>query len=90
VRHHAAEPYLEAALDDYAGKTDKKCDACNKFYSQVIGFWIEFLRRSLNFKRAKVEKLLTDRYARTAVLNLATVICLLGHKKAHVALFSRF
>jgi len=72
---------LEAALDDYAGRTDKKCDACNKFYSQVIGFWIEFLRRSLNFKRAKVEKLLTDRYARTAVLNLARSFAYFGIKK---------
>ena len=72
---------LEAALDDYSGKTDKKCRACNRFYSQVIGFWIEFLRRSLNFKREKVEKLLTDRYARTAVLNLARSFTYFGIKK---------
>ena len=44
---------LEAALDDYVGKTDRKCDKCSGLYSQVIGFWIEFLRRSLNIKRAK-------------------------------------
>ena len=45
---------LEAALDDYAGKTDRHCDKCSGLYSQVIGFWIEFLRRALGFKRAKV------------------------------------
>ena len=44
---------LEAALDDYIGKTDKKCARCSGLHSQVIGFWIEFLRRSLNVKRAK-------------------------------------
>ena len=54
---------LEAALDDYAGKTDVKCDRCSSLYSQIIGFWVEFLRRGLGFKRAKVEKLLTDPYA---------------------------
>ena len=72
---------LEAALDDYAGKTDKHCDKCKGLYSQVIGFWIEFLRRALGFKRAKVEKLLSDRYARTAVLNLARSFTYFGIKK---------
>ena len=72
---------LEAALDDYGGKTDRKCDKCSGLYSQVIGFWIEFLRRSLGFKRAKVEKLLTDRYARKAVLNLAKSFAYFGIKK---------
>ena len=72
---------LEAALDDYAGKTDRKCGKCSRFYSQVIGFWIEFLRRSLNFKREKVEKLLADRYARTAVLNLVRSFAYFGIKK---------
>jgi radical SAM protein with 4Fe4S-binding SPASM domain len=61
---------LEAALDDYGGKTDLKCDKCSPLYSQIISFWIEFLRKALGFKRAKVEQLLTDRYARNAVLNL--------------------
>ncbi len=61
---------LEAALDDYGGKTDRHCDKCSPLYSHIIAFWIEFLRRALGFKRAKVEQLLTDRYARNAVLNL--------------------
>lgn len=61
---------LEAALDDYGGKTDHHCDKCSPFYSKIIAFWIEFLRRALGFKREKVEKLLIDRYARNAVLNL--------------------
>ena len=62
---------LEAALDDYVGKTDLKCEKCSGFYSKIIGFWIEFLRKSLNVKREKVEKLLSDPYARRAVLNIA-------------------
>jgi len=72
---------LEAALDDYSGKTEEKCGECSRFYSQVIGFWVDFLRRALGFKRAKVEKLLTDRYARTAVLNLVQSFVYFGIKK---------
>src|SRR4030042_3253538 len=41
---------LEAALDDYVGKTTTKCTECSGFYSRVIRFWIECLRRSLNIK----------------------------------------
>ena len=72
---------LEAALDDYGGKTDRHCSKCSGLYSQIIGFWVEFLRRSLNIKRAKVEKLLTDPYARRAVLNLTRSFATLGIKK---------
>ncbi|MGE5532909.1 MAG: radical SAM protein [Bacillota bacterium] len=72
---------LEAALDDYAGKTNGKCGKCSGFYLQVIGFWVEFLRRGLGFKREKVEKLLTDPYARTAVLNLVRSFAYFGIKK---------
>ena len=72
---------LEAALDDYVGKTTKKCAQCSGLYSQVIGVWIEFLRRSLNVKRAKAEKLLGDQYARRAVLNLTRTFAHLGIKK---------
>jgi hypothetical protein len=72
---------LEAALDDYAGKTDRKCDKCSGLYSQIIGFWVEFLRRSLNIKRSKVEKLLVDPYARKAVLNLTKSFAYIGIKK---------
>lgn len=72
---------LEAALDDYAGKTDCKCDKCSGLYSQVIGFWVEFLRRTLNIKREKVEKLLADAYARRAVLNLTRSFAFMGIKK---------
>ena len=61
---------LEAALDDYVGKTDKKCEKCGGFYSQMIRFWIEFLRRSLSVKREKVEKLLADPYAKRAIITL--------------------
>ena len=72
---------LEAALDDYVGKTDKKCSGCSGLYSQVIGFWIEFLRRSLNVKRAKAEKLMGDPYARRAIMNLTRSFAFLGIKK---------
>jgi MoaA/NifB/PqqE/SkfB family radical SAM enzyme len=72
---------LEAALDDYGGKTDRKCDKCSGLYSQIIGFWIEFLRKGLGFKRQKAEKLLTDRYARAAVINLVQSFDYFGIKK---------
>ena len=72
---------LEAALDDYGGKTDRNCEKCSPLYSKIIAFWIEFLRRALGFKRAKVEKLLTDRYARNAVLNLVESFEHFGIKK---------
>ncbi|HEX7482020.1 MAG TPA: radical SAM protein, partial [Candidatus Bathyarchaeia archaeon] len=72
---------LEAALDDYGGKIDRKCDKCSSLYSQIIGFWIEFLRKGLGFKREKAEKLLTDRYARAAVINLVQSFDYFGIKK---------
>jgi radical SAM protein with 4Fe4S-binding SPASM domain len=72
---------LEAALDYYVGKTDAKCPKCSRFYGRVIGFWIDFLRRSLNIKRQKVDKLLADQYARRAVLNIARSFEHFGIKK---------
>jgi radical SAM protein with 4Fe4S-binding SPASM domain len=72
---------LEAALDDYVGKTNARCAKCSGFYSRMIRFWIEFLRRSLNMKRKKVEKLLADPYARRAVLNIARSFSYFGIRK---------
>lgn len=72
---------LEAALDDYVGKTDVKCSGCGGFYSRVIGFWIEFLRRSLNIKREKVARLLADPYARRAVINIVRSFSYFGIRK---------
>jgi radical SAM protein with 4Fe4S-binding SPASM domain len=80
---------LEAALDAYAGKNEHNCEKCSGLYSQIIGFWIEFLRRSLNIKREKVEKLLTDRYARRAVLNLTKSFTYIGIKKP-ISLYAPF
>jgi radical SAM protein with 4Fe4S-binding SPASM domain len=80
---------LEAALDDYAGKANLQCEKCSVLYSQVIGFWLEFLRRSLNFKREKVAKLLADPYARRAVLNLTKSFAYLGIKKP-ISLYAPF
>jgi radical SAM protein with 4Fe4S-binding SPASM domain len=72
---------LEAALDDYAGKTERHCEKCSGLYSQIIGFWIEFLRKSLNFKREKIAMLLADPYAQTAITNLTKSFAYLGIKK---------
>jgi radical SAM protein with 4Fe4S-binding SPASM domain len=72
---------LEAALDNYVGKTDVGCKKCSKYYPRIIGFWINFLRRTLNIKREKINKLLADRYARRAVLNIARSFSTFGIKK---------
>jgi len=72
---------LEAALDDYVDKTKPKCTKCSRFYSRIIRFWIDFLRRSLNVEKAKVDKLLADPYARRAVLNIARSFTHFGIKK---------
>jgi radical SAM protein with 4Fe4S-binding SPASM domain len=71
---------LEAALDDYVGKMDSKCK-CGGFYSQIIGFWIDFLRRSLSIRREKVEKLLADPYARRAVITIVRSFSHFGIRK---------
>ena len=80
---------LEAALDSYAGKTDGNCEKCSVLYSQIIGFWVEFLRRSLNIKRQKVEKLLADPYARRAITNLTKSFAYIGIKKP-ISLYAPF
>ena len=72
---------LEAALDDYGKKTNTPCKECSPVYNKIIAFWIEFLRKTLGFKRAKVEQLLTDKYARNAVLNLVESFEHFGIKK---------
>lgn len=72
---------LEAALDDYCKINKQQCNKCSRFYSGIIGFWIDFLRISLNFKREKVEKLLSDRFARRAVVNLVESFVYFGIKK---------
>jgi radical SAM protein with 4Fe4S-binding SPASM domain len=71
---------LEAALDDYVGKTEAKC-RCGGLQSRVIGFWIDFLRRSLSIRREKVEKLLADPYARRAIITLVRSFSHFGIKK---------
>jgi radical SAM protein with 4Fe4S-binding SPASM domain len=71
---------LEVALDGYVGKTKAEC-RCGGFYSRVIGFWIDFLRRSLSIRREKVEKLLADPYARRAIITLVQSFSHFGIKK---------
>ncbi len=72
---------LEAALDRYVGNEAAKCDKCSRHYSRIINFWIEFLRRGLNIKKEKVQKLLADPYARRAVFNIAESFATFGIKK---------
>ncbi len=72
---------LEAALDDYVGRTEKQCSECKDLYSRVIRFWIEFLRRSINVGKEKAKKLLSDRYARRAITNLVKTFAYIGIKK---------
>jgi radical SAM protein with 4Fe4S-binding SPASM domain len=80
---------LEVALDDYIGKTEKKCKKCGGFYSQMIIFWIEFLRRSLSIRRKKVEKLLADLHARRAIITLTKSFRYYGIKKP-LSIYSPF
>ena len=70
---------LEAALDDYVGK-ESTC-RCGGFYSRIIGFWIEVLRRSLSVKREKVEKLLADPYAQRAIITIVRSFSHFGIRK---------
>jgi hypothetical protein len=70
---------IETALNEYTGK-DRTCK-CGSFYSRIIGFWIEFLRRSLSIRREKVEKLLADPYAQRAIINLVRSFSHFGIRK---------
>jgi len=72
---------LESALDEYVGEVDERCKKCGGLYSRIIGFWIEFLRRSLNVRREKVEKLLTDPYARRAIVTIVKSFIYYGIRK---------
>lgn len=72
---------LESALDEYVGKVDERCKKCGGLYSRIIGFWIEFLRRSLNVRREKVEKLLIDPYARRAIVTIVKSFIYYGIRK---------
>lgn len=72
---------LDSALDDYVGRAEKQCSNCSVLYSRIIEFWIEFLRRSLNVSKEKAKKLLSDRYARRAVANLAKTFAYIGIRK---------
>jgi radical SAM protein with 4Fe4S-binding SPASM domain len=74
------KPILKTALDNYIGINGEKCDKCS-FYSQMIRFWIEFLRRSLSVKKEKVKKLLADPYARRAIITITKSFSYYGIKK---------
>jgi radical SAM protein with 4Fe4S-binding SPASM domain len=71
---------ISSALDDYIGKTDKKCDKCS-FYSRIIRFWIEFLRTSMGVKKGKIVKLFEDPYARTAITTMTKTFSYFGIRK---------
>jgi radical SAM protein with 4Fe4S-binding SPASM domain len=74
------KPILNTALDNYIGINGEKCDNCS-FYSQMIRFWIEFLRRSLSVKKETVKKLLADPYARRAIITITKSFNYYGIKK---------
>ena len=71
---------LEAALDDYVGSVGSKCDKCG-FYSFVIRFWMEFLRRSLGVRKEKIAKLFSDPNARIAIANITKSFTYFGIRK---------
>ena len=71
---------LEAALDDYVGKT-KICPNCKGFYSKIISFWIEFLRLSISARKEKIKKLLEDPYTKRAIITIAKSFLHFGIKK---------
>ena len=79
---------IEAALDDYTGKTLSKCKKCS-LHSLIIRFWIEFLRISLSIKKPKLEKLLADPYTRRAIITITRTFANIGIKKP-LSIYSPF
>ncbi|MEM3640437.1 MAG: radical SAM protein [Candidatus Bathyarchaeia archaeon] len=71
---------LDTALDQYVGLNTKKCKKCS-VPSQVIIFWIEFLRKSLAVERGKAEKIFADPYARRGIKSIIKTFVYYGVKK---------
>ena len=71
---------IESALNKYIGSDAGECEGC-RLYSNVIIFWIEFLRRSLKIERRKVEKLLADNYVRRGIKSIINTFIHFGIKK---------
>ncbi len=71
---------LETALDDYVDLNTQKCKKCS-VYSRIIGFWIEFLRRSLSIEEAKVKKILADSPARRGIKSIVKTFTYFGVTK---------
>ncbi|MEM3054813.1 MAG: radical SAM protein [Candidatus Bathyarchaeia archaeon] len=68
---------LETALNDYVGLNTHKCRKCG-VYSRIIGFWIEFLRRSLSIEEGKVKRILADSYARRGIQSIVKTFTYFG------------
>ena len=71
---------LETALNDYVGLNTKKCRKC-RVYSRIIGFWIEFLRRSLSIEEGKVKRILANSYARRGIKSIVKTFTYFGITK---------
>ncbi|MCK5628264.1 radical SAM protein, partial [Candidatus Bathyarchaeota archaeon] len=71
---------IETALDNYTGKNGRKCGKCG-FYSTIISFWIDFLGRSMSIRKEKIQKLLSDPYARRAILTITRTFRHIGIRK---------
>ncbi|MEM1589414.1 MAG: radical SAM protein [Candidatus Bathyarchaeia archaeon] len=71
---------LDSAFDWYLGLSARKCEKCS-VPSNVIIFWIEFLRRNLAIERSKVEKILVDPYARRGIKSVVKTFIHLGIRK---------
>lgn len=79
---------LETALNDYVGLNTHKCSKCG-IYSRIIGFWIEFLRRSLSIEEGKVKRILVDIYARRGIQSIVKTFTYFGLTRP-LAVYSPF
>ncbi|MEM2806767.1 MAG: radical SAM protein [Candidatus Bathyarchaeia archaeon] len=71
---------LDVALDQYVGLNSQVCKKCS-VPSQMINFWVEFLRKSLTIERKKVERILADPYARRGIKSIVKTFIYFGIRK---------
>ncbi|MEM2338458.1 MAG: radical SAM protein [Candidatus Bathyarchaeia archaeon] len=71
---------LDVALDQYVGLNSQVCKKCS-VPSQMINFWVEFLRKSLTIEKKKVERILADPYARRGIKSIVKTFIYFGIRK---------
>lgn len=71
---------LDSALDRYTGVSMESCGKC-RLSSNMIVFWIEFLRKSLAIEKSKVKKILADPYARRGIKSVVKTFVYFGIRK---------